>query len=287
MRNVGSTPAAVAALLLFSTALPSGANAQSTGLDNMIGARAGQAEGELRRRGYVNTGGSQGDDRSYTNWWNADRRQCVTIATMNGRYDSITATTPPDCHQPASLRPRPDNGDRPQPGSVPGQNYSRPPYRPDDGRPSTLPGDAGPVVNGRPVSLGLVCFGDGKRDGIASGTRWTWNSGHNRYDYDSYSETRPEMFDASLMVQTWEGGGRIRLPKSLIPPLNSRGNNGWWDLSDVAVGPDTIRGTYRLNGLNKPRIVIDRRSGRITVQGFSNYGFRGTCDTIGHEPRRF
>ncbi|MBN8848288.1 MULTISPECIES: hypothetical protein [unclassified Sphingomonas] len=95
------------------------------------------------------------------------------------------------------------------------------------------------------------------------------------------------MFDASLMIQTWAGGGRIRLPRSLIPPINSRGNNGWWDLHNVSVSPDMIRATYRLNGLNKPRVMIDRRTGRITVQGLSNYGFRGTCDLIGNGPHRF
>lgn len=89
------------------------------------------------------------------------------------------------------------------------------------------------------------------------------------------------------MVQTWAGGGRIRLPRALIPPINSRGENGWWDLSDVVVGPDVIHATYRLNGFNKPRVTIDRRSGRITVQGLSNYGFRGRCDLIGSESRRF
>lgn len=284
MRTPGMT-ANVAVLL--STMVSTAADAQSTGLDDMVGARAGQAEAELQRRGYVDTGGSKGDDRSYTNWWNAARRQCVTIATMNGRYDSITPTTAPDCRQPANMRPRPDTGNRPQPGYAPDRPDTRPSYRPDDGRPSTSPGGPGPVVNGSAVSLGLVCFGDGTRDGIASGTTWTWNSKRDRYEYGSYNETRSQSFDASLMVQTWNGGGRIRLPKSLIPPLNSRGNNGWWDLTAVSVGPDTIRASYRLNGFNKPRVVIDRRSGRITVQGFSNYGFRGTCDTIGHEPRRF
>ncbi|WEK01283.1 MAG: hypothetical protein P0Y59_06245 [Candidatus Sphingomonas phytovorans] len=52
--------------------------------------------------------------------------------------------------------------------------------------------------------------------------------------------------------------------------------------------PDIITATYRLNGLNKPRITIDCRSGRITVQGSYNYGFRGTCDMIdGRNHRRF
>lgn len=52
--------------LLLSVVLPAGASAQSTGLDDMVGARAGQAEGDLQRRGYVNTGGQKRDDRSYT-----------------------------------------------------------------------------------------------------------------------------------------------------------------------------------------------------------------------------
>jgi hypothetical protein len=65
----------------------------------MVGARAGQAESELQRRGYRNVGGEKGDDRSYAYWWNADRRQCVTIATSNGRYNSVTPTSAPDCRQ--------------------------------------------------------------------------------------------------------------------------------------------------------------------------------------------
>ncbi|MET3827165.1 hypothetical protein ABIC16_002858 [Sphingomonas sp. PvP055] len=278
----------VSAALLVSIGLPGVANAQSTGLEDMVGARAGQAEGELQRRGYVNTGGQQGDDRSYTNWWNASRRQCVTIATMDGRYSSIQPTLPPDCRQSANQRPNPtyqgQPASRPRPGYQPDPGFGRPPYPP-GGQPG-YPG-GGPVVAGQSVDLGLVCFGDGSKTGLASGTTWTWNRDRDRYEYGTYNTTRTEVFDASLMVQTWGGGGRIRLPRSLIPPINSRGNNGWWDLYDVSIGPDVIRGTYRLNGLNKPRVMIDRRSGRITVQGTADYGFRGTCDMIGHEPRRF
>ena len=279
---MGSNPALAAALLLSGLpAVAPTAAPQSTGLDDLVGARGGQAEGEIRRRGYVDVRVEKGDDRSYVYWWNADRRQCVTIATMDGRYASIQPTTPPDCRQPANLRPRPIPGD--QPATPP-----RPGYQPDPayGRPSYPPA-GGPVVDGRPVDLGLVCFGDGTRDGIASGTTWTWNRERDRYEYGRYNETRTEVFDASLMVQTWAGGGRIRLPRALIPPINSRGDNGWWDLYDVAVGPDVIRATYRLNGLNKPKVVIDRRSGRITVQGIASYGFRGQCDLIGDTPRRF
>lgn len=281
----GSLMATVTAVILVAGP----ASAQSTGLDDLVGARAGQAEGELARRGYRNTGASQGDDRSYTYWWNADRRQCVSIATVDGRYSSITPTTAPDCRQPASSRPRPDwdnrPATRPSPGYQPDPSFSRPPPRPSDRWPDDT--NSRPIIGGRPVDLGLVCFGDGARNGIASGTTWTWNPDRDRYEYGRYNQSTTEIFDASLMVQVWSDGGRIRLPRSLIPPINSRGNQGWWDLYDVSVSADTIRATYRLNGLNKPRVTIDRRSGRITVQGTASYGFRGTCDLIGHDSRRF
>jgi hypothetical protein len=275
--------------LLLGTALPAAAGAQSTGLEDVVGARAGQGEMELQRRGYVNIRGEQGDDRAYTYWWNADRRQCVSIATMEGRYNSIQPTTAPDCRKPSNLRPNPNYGgppaSRPRPEYEPDPAYGRPPAAPGGGQAGYPSG--GPIVDGRNVELGLVCFGDGSKTGFASGTTWNWNHDRDRYESGNYTETRREVFDASLTIQTWPGGGRIRLPKSLIPPINSRGDQGWWDLRDVSVTPDTIRASYRLNGLNKPRLTIDRRSGRITVEGMSNYGFRGTCDMIGHEPRRF
>ena len=279
----------IATAVLLGAAIPAVADAQSTGLEDMVGARAGQAEMELQRRGYVNIRGEQGDDRAYTYWWNADRRQCVSIATMEGRYNSIQPTASPDCRKPTNLRPNPNYGgppaSRPRPDYEPDPAHGRAPVGPGGGQ-ANYP-SSGPVVDGRNVELGLVCIGDGSKTGFASGTTWNWNRDRDRYESGNYTETRREVFDASLMIQTWAGGGRIRLPKSLIPPINSRGNQGWWDLRDVSVGADTIRASYRLNGLNKPRLTIDRRSGRITVEGMSNYGFRGTCDTIGHEPRRF
>ena len=285
---VGVRATGLSAAIVFTSLVSVHAQAQTTGLEDMVGARAGQAEMELQRRGYVNIRGEKGDDRAYTYWWNDDRRQCVTIATMDGRYSSIQPTLPPDCRKPGNLRPNPEYAQRPpvRPGSGypidPG--YGRPSYGGGQDRPGY---DDGPIVDGRNVELGLVCFGDGSKDGIASGTTWTWNRDRKRYEYGTYTTSKTEVFDASLMVQTWNGGGRIRLPRSLVPPIHSGGQDGWWDLYDLFVSPDAIRATYRLNGLNKPKVTIDRRSGRITVQGLSDYGFRGSCDTIGHQQRKF
>ncbi len=95
---------AAAAVSLSALSASGTAVAQDSGLDDMVGARAGQAEGEVQRRGYSNVRGEKGDDRSYTYWWNADRSQCVVIATMNGRFNSITPSTAPDCRQSTSGR---------------------------------------------------------------------------------------------------------------------------------------------------------------------------------------
>ena len=253
--------------ILVSASSTAFAQGGSTGLDDLVGARAGQAEGEIVRRGFRDTGGSQSDDLSYVNWWNAQTRQCVVVGTSDGRYVSVQATTPPDCKQPSSTRLRPNYGYQPpKPSNRPRPDYG---YQP---RPDTLPsrpgyGDGG--YNGpsyRPGAgyddIALVCSGRGSSD----------------------SEGR---FRGSLNVQVSGGGGRIRLPNQLIPPLNSGGRDGWWELRDVSVGGSTIRATYKLNGINRPSVVIDRRSGSISIQGLSKYAFSGDCDPDDNGPRRF
>jgi hypothetical protein len=255
----------------------------------------------MRARGYGLIRTDTGDDRSYTTWWNSSTRQCVTVATMDGRYDSITGTTAADCGRPDDRRAndRPDNGYRSdnRDDSRDGRRNDSS-YRPPVGyganassqrqSPSYVPQGDRYQVGGQYLDLGLVCFGDGQRPGFATTYGWTWNSRTNRYDYGNRTEMTGQQFDASLTIQLWNGGGRIQLPKKLIPPINSRGNNGWWDLYDVQTGADVIRAKYRLNGLNKPAVTINRRSGQISIQGTSPYAFRGTCDLIdGNDHRRF
>jgi hypothetical protein len=239
-------------------------------LRDMVYARAGQAEAELQRRGYVAVRTETGSDRKWTNWWNADRRQCVSIVTRNGRYDSIVTAPAPDCRDGG----RPGRPDRP--------GWDDRPGRPD------RPGGDWP--GGRPISLGLICFGEGQKPTAANRLGWQWNWNTDRYDFGNRTELTTRQFDASVMIQLWDGGGRIRLPRSLIPPIHSGGTSrdGWWDLYDVYQDRGQIRATYRLNGPNRPRVTIDRRSGRIRIQGIYNYGYNGSCDTIdGRRHQRF
>ncbi|GLK42816.1 MULTISPECIES: hypothetical protein [Novosphingobium] len=256
-------------------------------LSDLVGSRAPGAETQMKARGYDLVNTQKGDDRSYTIWWNGDKRQCVTVATMNGRYDSITDTLPADCgHSTGHTRSDARDGDRDR-GYHPDIGYARSTAGQRES-PSYVEDRARFQVNDQNVDLGLVCFGDGQRSSVSTTYGWSWNARTNRYDYGNRTEMTGQQFDASLMLQFWEGGGRIRLPKKLVPPINSRGNDGWWDLYDVDMGPDVIRAKYRLNGLNKPLVTINRRSGQISVQGTASYAFRGTCDLIeGREHRRF
>lgn len=226
-------------------------------IGDLVGARAAGAETQMQARGYTNTGGDTGDDRVWTYWWNPTTRTCVTVATVEGRYDSITVSPAPDCQRQAA-------------------------------QPTPLPAAAAPAQQGEHwFDLGLICFGEGQRPRAATTYGYTWDYDKGRYVFGDRTELTTQDFDASVTIQLWDGGGRIRLPSKLIPPIHSRGDHGWWELDGVVTGRDTITAGYRLNGLNKPTVTIDRRTGRISIRGTADYAFNGSCDTVDNKERRF
>lgn len=90
-----SLSAALSGVLAFTGAAP--ALAQTPGrLSDLVGARAGQSEGELGRRGYQATDRSEvvGDGR-LTYWRRGD--ECVAILTRDGRYASINQAGRSEC----------------------------------------------------------------------------------------------------------------------------------------------------------------------------------------------
>jgi hypothetical protein len=66
-------------------------------LSDLVGARAGQAEGELERRGYVYAKGSTSGNAKYSAYYNQSKGRCVMIRTEDGRYQSIVETPRADC----------------------------------------------------------------------------------------------------------------------------------------------------------------------------------------------
>lgn len=136
-------------------------------------------------------------------------------------------------------------------------------------------------------ALNLVCMGQGEMMGSEYTSRLEWDKYDHKYRAKSGYETRMKDFESAVTIQIQGNDGRIRLPKKLIPPLHSGGDDQhWWQLEDIVVRSDEIRASYRLNGMNKPKIKIDRTSGLISIKGFGQ-GFDGRCDRIDEGTRRF
>jgi hypothetical protein len=136
-------------------------------------------------------------------------------------------------------------------------------------------------------SLTLICWGEGRKPGTSVSTGYSWDHHRHKFVPQTYLNNTTREFDSEVQVELHDDWGRIHLTGKLVPPIHSGGSNGWWELENVHVGPDTITARYRLNGLNRPRVEINRRTGRIKIDGIEK--FRGECDqgTWGQRGNRF
>lgn len=240
---------------LVSAALlcPAAALAQSApDLTDLVGARAAGGETQLQARGYVFVTVNTVRDTKWSFWWNERTRRCVQIATSNGRYDAIQGVPEANCRQVA-----PPSGPTPP-------AYSRP----DDGQ--------GGYGDRYGPSITLVCFGGGSAPAAQYQSGYVYNSRSHRFEPQYGTTLGREGFASDLQIEIWHGRGRIRPEGKLVSPIHSGGDNGWWNIENLVITPDRITGQYRMNGLNKPRFEIDRRSGRISIRAATN--FTGRCD---------
>ncbi len=235
--------------ILFSAA------AQAQGVDDLkdlVGARAAGGYTQLQARGYRATVSNTVRDQRFTFWWNERKGRCVSVSTVDGRYAAIEPVPSGNCDAGSDAAPAYGAGE---------------PHQPD------------------PNSLVLVCYGAGTKPTVAP-QRYSWNPWSHKWEW-STPQTTAQGFSSDVQIELYGDHGRIHLGKSLVPPIHSGGDNGWWDIENLEVTPDRITGTYRLNGMNKPRFTVDRRTGRIDVKAVTN--FAGQCDMgdWGKGERRF
>ncbi|OYX93277.1 MAG: hypothetical protein B7X90_17130 [Novosphingobium sp. 17-62-19] len=241
MRKVSPSPIVIAALLA-STAHVQTASAQGVPeLADLVGARGAGGETQLQARGYEATNSSTVGDQRYTFWWNQRKGQCVSVATMEGRYSAIQPVPAGNCDKVASTAPAYGHG-QPQPSD--------------------------------PGSLVLVCYGAGTKLATTPPT-YKWNPFSHKWEWGSSGLTT-QGFGSDVQIELYGDHGRIHLGKSLVPPIHSGGDNGWWEITNLQSSPTMISGTYRLNGMNKPTFTVDRRTGSIEVKGMTK--FSGHCD---------
>lgn len=236
--------AGLSALLLIAN----GAHAQvPSALADLVGARGSSGETQMEARGYQFIKANTVRGEKWAFWWSSQQRECVQIATSDGRYSAIQTVPAANCGQPGNQGATAYNRQDEQRGEVP--------------------------------SLTLVCYGEGRKPSVESHSGYRWNSRRDRYEPISEVTNGTQDFDSEVQVEIAGQRGRIHLSGKLIAPIHSGGSNNWWDLEELQVNRDRITGRYVMNGLNKPKVDIDRRSGRIHIDGIEHY--RGDCDEGG------
>ena len=248
-----ATGAKVARLLAVSVvalaALPAAAQVTPSDVRDLVGARASSGESELASRGYINAGGRSGSDRKWIFWWNDRRGVCITVATVEGRYDSLVSTPSADCQQQADRGPAP-----------------------------TAFGYGGPGRDDYREHIALICYGQGDKLTTQSQTGYQWDDDKRKYVPKSGFELTHQDYSTSVTIEIDGERGRIRPAKNMVPPLRSGGEDGWYDINNLSISRDMIRGEFRFNGANKPKLTIDRRAGHITLDGLTK--FSGTCTPL-------
>jgi hypothetical protein len=216
-------------------------------LGDLVGVRGSSGETQMQARGYDFIKTVTVRDQKWSYWWSQDKRQCVQVATSDGRYSAIN--------------------------QVPGQNCGT--AHADDGGGRADNGRSDPSGDGL-QTLTLICYGEGRKPSVETRSGYMWNSRSKRFEPTYGVQSGVQGFDSEVQVEVRGGQGRIHLTGKLVAPIHSGDIDGWWELSNLSVDRDRITGQYRLNGLNSPRVNIDRRSGRIQIDGIEH--FRGDCD---------
>jgi hypothetical protein len=136
------------------------------------------------------------------------------------------------------------------------------------------------------LTLNLTCSGSG----VATRTETTsirqYDPKTKKYTTANAKSMSKEPFQGIAVVEISGGMGRIMLPESLVPALNTR-SDGWFTIHDLVVSPDVITGKIKINFLTSRNLRIDRHSGLLTIDGGSG-NFSGQCEaTDRNAPRKF
>lgn len=124
------------------------------------------------------------------------------------------------------------------------------------------------------ASLMLVCNGT---DAVPATI--TPGSFGGRYYYGSSGAMAQGRASAQLGVSLDGGKVRVRPPKSSVPLFAKDSDDGWYELTDVAVDRLSIKGRLKWNRIDRVRLDVDRRSGMVSFGEFS-----GVCQPVSTSP---
>jgi hypothetical protein len=100
----------------------------------------------------------------------------------------------------------------------------------------------------QPLALNLVCGGGGNANSASLATIHSWDSDGNTGGA-TVSGSRTVGFEDEVAVQIAGADGKLRMPRSMLPPLHG-GDNGWFNLKNSAVTPSEITASVSVNPIN-------------------------------------
>lgn len=100
--------------------------------------------------------------------------------------------------------------------------------------------------------LELACMGGGAANKIAGATAYGWDN-HGNSAGANIVGTRSVGFEDQVNVSIDGGEGRIRMPRSMLPPIHG-GDDGWFKLKSIEMGEREITASIAVNALNNPKL---------------------------------
>ena len=144
------------------------------------------------------------------------------------------------------------------------------------------------VVGGVQQPLEITCFGGGTANkataatgfssGYASGIVGNHMWSGSGFGTTTIVGTRQQGFGDQVDIRLFAGDDRIRLPRTMLPPLHG-GADGWFKLKNVVADSRSIHASAAVNFLNNPKVYIDRVTGTISISGRAG-DYAGQCQVI-------
>ncbi len=258
-------------------------------LRGLIGMRAASGQMELESRGFVFINNSGGGDRKWSNYWNGPRRLCISVVTVNGRFDSIVSAPAIDCGR--------NNDSGSSSGSVVTvyEDYDLNGRSQifHDGRYLNNRGQLGNLRNDRASSLDVpvgysvrVCDGEGA--GYGSGICQVFGPGRHNLPYSL--DNRVSYVEVSQVL--WGGGTGVEPgnPTSSNPGLGQSGVTVYSDSNFRGRSQSFGVGRYLNSGRQFGNLPNDEASSVVVQTGYrvrlceneGNLGYGGgRCEEYG------
>jgi hypothetical protein len=88
----------------------------------------------------------------------------------------------------------------------------------------------------------------------------------------------------SVDVQVGTGTARIRVPKEMVPPINSVDGESWAAIDEFSMTDEKITGKAHISFVVKPHVTIHRQTGEILIEG-SGRSFDGDCEKVAEDAK--